>query len=228
MAFFIDSVIWVSLYALTQIFFRIFTITYDSMLAIAVNISYWIALFMHLKRENLLSKCGICIPLHPWHQSAVILLLIPAFQCFLYGFPRVSPRELLVLLLAVLAEEIAFRMLLPKILLERIQISVINATFFSSIIFALFHGVSSFKAESLTIVLLQVLYAFCAGWAFCALTQRTSSVLPSIALHTLINWTAGGQTTRMTLLISTLAFSIFFVSYVIISFYKTERGTTYL
>ena len=228
MTFFTDCIIWVSVYAAFRFLFFIFAIPSDSLPAIAADIFYWAALFLHLQREHSLSEYGVCIPPRPWLQSAVVLLLIPALQCFLYGSPGISLRELLVLLFAALAEEMAFRVLLPKLLSKQMHVSVINATLFSSIIFSLFHGAARFAAASLPIVLLQMLYAFCAGCAFCALVQRTKSVLPSVALHALINWTAIEQTAGTVLYVSTLAFSVLLVGYAIIVFHKTQRGATYL
>ena len=228
MTFFTDCIIWTSVYATLRFLFFIFAIPYDSLLVITTDIFYWAALFLHLQRKHLLSECGICIPPRPWFRSAAVLLLIPALQCFLYGFPGTSLRELLVLLLAALAEEMAFRVLLPKLLSEQMHVSVVNVALFSNIIFALFHGATRLAVASLPIVLLQMLYAFCAGCAFCALVQRTKSVLPSVALHALINWTAGEQTAGTVLYVSTLAFSILLVGYTIIIFYKTQRGATYL
>ena len=228
MTFFTDCIIWVSVYTALRFFFFVFSIPYDSLLAIAADVFYWAALFMYLQRKHLLLECGICIPSRPWLQSAVVLLLIPALQCFLYGSPGISLRELLVLLFAALAEEMAFRVLLPKLLSKQMHVSAINATLFSSIIFALFHGATCFAVASLPIVLLQMLYAFCAGYAFCALVQKTKSVLPSVALHALINWTAIEQTAGTVLYVSTLAFSVLLVGYAIIVFHKTQRGATYL
>ena len=228
MAFFTDCIVWISAYAALRFLFFFFAIPYDSLLAIAADIFYWAALFLHLRRGHSLLECGICIPSRPWFRSAAVLLLIPALQCFLYGFPGTSLRELLVLLFAALAEEMAFRVLLPKLLSKQMHVSAINATLFSSIIFALFHGAAHLAAASLPIVLLQMLYAFCAGCAFCAVVQRTKSVLPSLALHALINWTAGEQTAGTVLYVSTLAFSVLLISYAIIVFHKTQRGATYL
>ena len=228
MTFFTDCVIWVSVYAAFRFLFFIFAIPYDSLSAIAADIFYWTALFLHLQRERSLRKCGICIPTRLRFRFAVTLLLIPAFQCILYGAPGVSLREAAALLLAALAEEMAFRVLLPRLLSEKIHASLINSVLFSSIIFALFHGVTRFAAAALPAVLLQMLYAFCAGCAFCALVQRTKSVLPSAALHTLINWTAGEQTAGATLCVTTLAFSALFVGHAIIAFHKTQREDTYL
>ena len=135
---------------------------------------------------------------------------------------------MILFLLTALAEEMGFRILLPKMLAEHIHCSVKKSIFISSIAFGLFHGVNLLSGAAVPYVLLQMLYAFCAGLAFCAMVQKTKSVLPSVVLHALINWTAGSQIIGAAIILQALAFSALFAGYAIIIFHNTQKGSSYL
>ena len=222
---FYTGLFWAFAYFALQQLLSLFNVPFDSVLVIAAELLYWTALFLHLRRKKLLTEYGIRLPELERTCSAVILLIIPIWQCILYGLPAASIREWMLLLLAAMAEEMAFRVLLPKLLTEQIHISAGTSAVLSSLVFALFHGVDLFSGVSLPVVLLQMLDAFCAGCAFCMMVKRTKSVLPPIILHTLINLTAGNQSADVLL---SLVFSALLAGYAIYISHNTQEGTTYL
>ena len=218
--------IWVAEYSVLCCLLTFFKASSD--FVTASTVFYWFLLFLHLRKRKLLSEYGFRLSRLHRARSAGALLIIPILQCLLYGLPIFSVKERLVILLATLAEEVGFRILLPKIMAEYIHCSVKKSIFISSIAFGLFHGVNLLSGAAVPYVLLQMLYAFFAGLAFCAMVQKTKSVLPSVILHTLINWTAGSQIVGATIIFPTLAFSALFAGYAIIIFHNTQKGSTYL
>ena len=220
--------IWISLYAILQLFIYFLVDHIRLEWLVAAESMYWAALLLHLRKKKLLIEYGMCLPVFCELYSAVILLAIPAINCVSYGVQTALAEEMILILLTSLAEEMAFRVLLPKLLSEKMHCSVKKSIIISSIAFGLFHGVNLLSGAAGPDVLIQMLYAFCAGLTFCAMVQKTKSVLPSVILHALINWTAGSQIVGAAIILQTLAFSALFAGYAIIIFHNTQKGSTYL
>ena len=213
------SLLWVSLYAALCCFGA------DGLFsAILLRIAYWTVLFWYLYRRGRLSAYGFCLPRFAEMRLSCALLVIPAVQTALFGLAGVSGAAALLSLLDALAEETAFRALLPGLLCERTKLSAGRVALLTCLAFSLFHGVNLLSGAAPSAVLLQMLYAFCAGYAFCATVLQTKSLLPAVILHAAINLTSGQQISPLL----TLAFSALLAVYGIAVFSNTKKGSAYL
>lgn len=180
-------IVWLFLYALIQ-FLSVALNT--PLLVLGAEIVFWAELYLYLRKRNHLCFFGICCPMLRPFYSFVLLLLVPTVQLLFFGIPKTSAPEALNILLTVLAEEMAFRVIVPTLLIDRCRLSVSPAIFLSSLLFAAFHALNLLKEISLATVILQMIFAFCAGYAFCVSVQRSGSIFPSCVIHALINLTA--------------------------------------
>lgn len=113
-----------------------------------------------------------------------VMLILPLWQILCYGFPQVSLEETLILLIAVLAEEIFFRGFLLQFLRRK---TPKYAVLLSALLFALLHSVNLFSGYAVMYVIVQILLAFICGIYWGLLRIRYHSLFPCIFAHGIIN-----------------------------------------
>lgn len=117
--------------------------------------------------------------LHP-----VVMLILPLWQILCSGFPQVSPGEILILLVAVLAEEIFFRGFLLQFLRRKIPK---YAVVLSALLFALLHSINLLTGYSVMYVITQMILALICGIYWGLLRIRYRSLFPCIFAHGILN-----------------------------------------
>ncbi len=185
----LDLLFWVLIYSGLHIL-PLFLPLSEGYFLLLAEAFYWTALFLHLRKKNLLSRFALTKPSFSKLLSSRILLLIPAIQWIIFGITAGSAKEIVLLLFSALAEEIAFRALIPDLLQNSLGCSVRITDLLSSAAFAVFHAVNLHAGLLPVAVFLQMLFAFCAGYAFFALVRSSESLFSSVLLHTAINLTA--------------------------------------
>lgn len=128
------------------------------------------------------------------------LLLLPCFAFValnLLGvkFSSLTADRILAMFVSSIApgfiEEVAFRGLAGANFMRawRDEKKIVLAATLTSIVFAAAHLVNLSQGAGLYVTLTQILFAFGAGVIFSAVFFRTGSLLPSIAVHTLVDFT---------------------------------------
>ena len=121
------------------------------------------------------------------------VLVLPLWQVIHGVFPGWMPGEILLVLSAVVVEEVFFRGFALPFLHRRFpRTGVLGA----AILFALLHGANFLSGWDPGYVVLQILLAAVAGYYWGLLRLRFGSLLPCILAHGLINLT--GSTLRPT------------------------------
>ena len=115
-----------------------------------------------------------------------VILTLPLWQILRSGIPQLPPDEILILLSAVLAEEVFFRGFLLQYLRRK---TFKHPVILSACLFALLHGVNLFSGYNGGYVLLQILLACICGIYWGLLSIRFHSLLPCILAHGLLNLT---------------------------------------
>ena len=101
-------------------------------------------------------------------------------------------KQLVLLILVAVAEELFFRDLLLRELLFSFQVKPILAGIIVSAVFGALHLMNVFSYASLTYAIVQGLCAFAVGFDLAAIYYRFKSVVPCILVHALINITSIG------------------------------------
>lgn len=217
---FVEYIIFISSYSIIHFILSLLNISYNSIYSISINIFFWIIVFLFLKKKNSLINYNFCLPKSSWLKVSLLLFIMPILQLIIQGIDKLSLIEVVSLLLSVLTEEFAFRVVLTKILKDEFNISNKLSIILSSLIFAAFHIISPNYDLSISYIIFKLLFAFCSGCALCVLTQNTGSLLPSVILHFLINIVSTPQVLNRIQIISTIIISLVFISYTIINFQK--------
>lgn len=160
----------------------------EQSLAIAFDAVFWLVVFFYLRRSNGLKKFGICMP-KGIRPVDFMLLLLPMIQ-FCYQPVGISAAACLYYAEIAFAEEMLFRSVLPRILHRYFKPSAYANVLVCGVIFGVLHAVNLFAGDSLSTVLVQVVYASCAGVCFAVLKCSSGSIFPPFLLHTLMNCTA--------------------------------------
>lgn len=184
-----DLLFWVLIYSGLHMLPKVLPLAEGSFL-LPAEAFFWAALFLHLRKKGLLTRYGLTRPSFSKLTSAFILVIIPAVQFVLFRITAGSAAETLMLLFSALAEETAFRILIPGLLQDALCCSVKMTALLSSAAFASFHALNIHAGLPPATVLLQILYAFCAGYAFFALVRSSGSLFSSVILHAAINLTS--------------------------------------
>ncbi len=127
--------------------------------------------------------------------SAPLILLSVANLAMSGGFTAPGkPFETVVAValtgLTAFAEELLFRGILPAKLNEVFQFRKMKCAIVANVLFALLHTVNFLSGDLGAVVVIQVIFAFCAGFCFYGLAERTGSIIPSTILHFLMNISA--------------------------------------
>ena len=191
--------IWAVLYGLS---YSLLQLLFPAALPYAIP-GYAMLLLVWLGYRRRLRAYRICKPVLTGRTGLTVmalLLILPAAN-LISGGSFAGGRTAVLMLGTVTVEEVFFRgILLAEPGTSGIPMFELLAdrpdhakAFISSGLFAAFHAVNVIGGEEWMQVVPQIIFAFCAGMLFAAVTLRTDSLLPAAAGHYLINITASAK-----------------------------------
>lgn len=217
-------IVWILAYGLLHILLKAVVrdnSVYLRLLA-ASELLYWLALFLFLRRHSSFAAYGLCIPSKLPEGFTLALYGMPVLSAACFGLRFPTAVQVFLLASAAFGEELAFRALLPLLIFRRHHISPPKCAALCSLLFALFHVLSAIQGQFVWIL---PIYAFCAGFAFCAMARRTKSILPGWLLHTALNLTMPAAGSPASVLL-TMCCSAVFLIYGSLSFYLQRGNAT--
>ena len=121
-------------------------------------------------------------------------------------------KEVVVLVVVAVAEELFFRGLLLRELVFGFQVKPLLAATIVSLIFGVLHIVNVFSYASFSYAIVQGLCAFAVGFDLAAIYCKFKNIVPCIVIHSLINITSVGLDNGVNKLVLTgLEASVFLV-----------------
>lgn len=158
---------------------------------------YIIVLYIFLKKRNMLSVYGICLPKY-WTKRdigwLIPLLSFPFANMYLQGNQTMIQNSwimFLLMLFTVFLEELLFRGYLLVYFFDKCgNDSKWIGIIISSVLFGMFHIVNLFQGADIVYTMIQILCACAIGLCLCMLVSQYKSIFPGTIVHYIINITS--------------------------------------
>ena len=146
---------------------------------------YTAALIFWIFRWGRGGSVGFRRPVGSW-IPALPLLILPGYNLLTWGEATLDLPDVLLMVAVAATEEIFFRGFLLDFLAKRGRFS---GVFWTSILFALLHGLNLLQGADPEYTWMQMIWAFGMGLCYGAATIRMESILPCILAHCAVNVT---------------------------------------